>query len=79
MSVHLKSYPELNRQAFQVLSREIGVADTLRFFGQFWIGSGEYTKERRHLFANLTLGEYRKGLARLKAGSPKKRSRDSKG
>ena len=73
MSVHLKPYPELNRQAFQILSREIGIADTLRFFGQFWIGSGDYTKERKHLFANLTLAEYRKGVATLRLGGPKRK------
>jgi len=44
MSTQLKPYAELNRRAFQILSREIGVADTLRFFGQFWAGGGDYTK-----------------------------------
>jgi hypothetical protein len=76
MSVHLKPYPELNRQAFQILSREIGIADTLRFFGQFWAGGGDYTKERKQLFADLTLSEYRKGVTKLKERTSKKGKRN---
>jgi hypothetical protein len=44
--------PELNRKAFAILSRELGVPDTLRFFGQLGLDRGNYTEERRTLFAN---------------------------
>ena len=65
MNVELKPFPELNRRAFQILAREMGVPDTLRFFGQFWIGSGDYTQERKLLFEGLTLEEYRQGVSAL--------------
>lgn len=67
MSARLKPIPELNREVFRILSRELGVADTLRFFAQLWAGAGDYTKERRDLFARLTLEEYRHGLDQLQA------------
>ena len=72
MSVSLTSLPELNRRAFAVLARELGVPDTLRFFSQLGLGGGNYTEERRQLFAGLTLEEYRKALhpAGPAAGTP---------
>ena len=62
MTVKLMSFPELNRKAFAILSREMGVPDTLRFFGQLGLGTGNYTEERRELFDGLTLEEYRKAV-----------------
>jgi hypothetical protein len=59
----LTSLPELNRRAFAVLVRELGVPDTLRFFSQLGVGAGNYTEERRELFADLTLDEYRNAIA----------------
>lgn len=66
MSLNLTPMRELNRRAFEILSREMGVADTLRIFGQLGIGSGNYTEERRELFANLTLDDIRKGIEEMK-------------
>jgi len=62
VSVTLTSLPELNRRAFAVLVRELGVPDTLRFFSQLGVGAGNYTEERRQLFADLTLEVYRKAI-----------------
>jgi hypothetical protein len=62
MSVKLASLPELNRRAYAILAREFGVPDTLRFFGQLGLGAGDYTHERRELFANLTIEEYRQAI-----------------
>jgi hypothetical protein len=67
MTVKLTTLPELNRKAFAILSRELGVPDTLRFFGQLGLGTGNYTEERRELFEGLTLEDYRKGIAEAKA------------
>jgi hypothetical protein len=62
--------PELNRKAFDILQRELGLPDTLRFFSQLGVGAGNYTEERRALFAGLTLEEYRRAVAatRVDAG-----------
>jgi hypothetical protein len=57
MTVPMKPLAEINRQAIEILSRELGAANTLRFFGQFTSGSGDYTAERDALFENVTLEE----------------------
>lgn len=57
MTVYLRPLAEVTQEAIRVLSREIGVADTLRFMGQFTTGSGNYTEERDHLFEGLTLDD----------------------
>jgi hypothetical protein len=66
MTVKMMSVPELNRKAFAILSRELGLPDTLRFFGQLGLGIGNYTEDRRELFDGLTLEEYRQGLQQIK-------------
>jgi hypothetical protein len=66
MTVKFTSLPELNRRAYAILSRELGIVDTVRFFGQLGMGTGNYTEERRHLFADLTLEEYRAELGKAK-------------
>jgi hypothetical protein len=66
VSVRLTALPELNRKAFDILQRELGLPDTLRFFSQLGLGAGNYTEERRASFAGLTLDEYR----RVVAGKP---------
>jgi len=63
MSVRLTAMPELNRRAFDILQRELGLPETLRFFSQLGVGAGNYTDERRALFAGLTLEEYRRAAA----------------
>jgi len=67
MSVKLIELPELNRRAFAILSKEFGVPDTLRFFGQLGLGAGNYTEERRQLFADLTMDEFRQAVNAAKS------------
>ena len=38
---------EINHKAIQILCKEIGIVNTLRFIHQFSNGSGNYTEERR--------------------------------
>lgn len=64
MTVHLRPLAEVTQEAIRVLSRELGVADTLRFMGQFTTGSGNYTEERDRLFEGLTLDDI---LAEIRA------------
>jgi hypothetical protein len=58
--------PELNRKAFDILQRELGLPDTLRFVSQLGLGAGNYTEERRAIFAGLTLDEYRRAVAQAR-------------
>lgn len=64
MTVYLRPLAEVTQEAIRVLSRELGVADTLRFMGQFTTGSGNYTEERDRLFEGLTLDDI---LAEIRA------------
>lgn len=59
MTIKWLDMPELNRRAFAILSRELGIAETLRFFNQLGFGRGNYTEERRELLANVTMDDIR--------------------
>jgi hypothetical protein len=45
----------LNEEAIQLLTRELGVADTARFIRQFTSGSGNYTEERKERYGDRSL------------------------
>jgi hypothetical protein len=57
MSSPLKTLAEINEEAIRVLSREIGVANTLRFINQFTPGTGNYAQERREMYSGLELDD----------------------
>ena len=48
---------EITEKALEVLIRELGLAKTLRFVGQFTAGYGNYTEEREQMFADMTLDD----------------------
>ncbi len=52
MTLQLKPLTEITHTAIQVLCKEIGVVNTIRFFST---GHGNYTEERRQLFGDLSL------------------------
>jgi predicted HTH domain antitoxin len=54
----------ITQEAFQLLYRELGVVNTVRFLRQFTTGYGNYTEERDELFANLTLADLLNDLKR---------------
>jgi hypothetical protein len=55
--IAVKPLAEINRDAIKILIKEIGIADTLRFIGQFTSGYGNYTQERQQLFAGQSLDD----------------------
>jgi hypothetical protein len=57
MKAQSKSLNEITREAIELLSREMGVANTLRFLNQFTTGYGNYTEEREKLFADVALDD----------------------
>ena len=57
MITESKPLAEITQDAIRILYREIGVVNTVRFINQFTTGYGNYTEERRELFADLTLDE----------------------
>ena len=57
MSIQLKPLTEITQQAIDLLFKEIGVVNTVRFLNQFTTGYGDYTEERESLLKDLTLDE----------------------
>jgi hypothetical protein len=55
MNIEIRPLSEINQQATELLVREMGVVDTLRFLSQFSSGSGDYTQERKQWLDNLSL------------------------
>lgn len=48
---------ELRKRGFEILIKHLGMGNALRFMGQFQTGSGDYTKERKDLFADETVAD----------------------
>lgn len=48
---------QLNQRAREILIREMGAVDAIRFLGQFSGGSGDYTAERQPWIDALSLKE----------------------
>ncbi|MFM8295151.1 MAG: hypothetical protein ACKN9E_11465 [Microcystaceae cyanobacterium] len=63
MITQTKNLSEITQQAIEVLLKEVGIANTIRFLNQFSTGYGNYTEERENLLEDLTLNEV---LAQLK-------------
>lgn len=57
MNIQVKPLNEITRNAIDLLSKEMGIADTVRFLNQFTTGYGNYTEEREAWFKDLTLDE----------------------
>jgi hypothetical protein len=64
---------EITKEALQVLYKEIGVANTIRFVNQFTTGYGDYTEERKLLFADMTLDDLLAEMSRAKQKPPKRK------
>ena len=62
MSLAIRPLSDLNRQATELLVREMGIADALRFLSQFSSGSGDYTKERDQWLDDLSLQQIVSGI-----------------
>lgn len=67
MSVPVRPLQEVTAQAFTILVREMGLADTVRFVNQFSSGYGDYTAEREALFADTGLEQILKALERARS------------
>jgi len=47
----------ITRHAIDLLSKEMGIVDTVRFLNQFTTGYRNYTEERERLLKDLTVDE----------------------
>ena len=66
MSSQAKSLSEITQQAIELLSKEIGIVNTVRFLNQFSTGYGNYTEEREQMFKDLTLEDILKQMQNTK-------------
>jgi hypothetical protein len=48
---------ELRREGWMALTERLGVSGAIRFLMQYDPGRGDYTVERREIFADLTLDQ----------------------
>lgn len=74
MKMQTRPLAEVTQRAIEILTRELGAADTLRFVNQFTTGLGDYTAEREHLFGEETLEQI---IGTIKAKTPDRPSRSA--
>ena len=53
----IQSFNAIRKEGFEVLSRELGVANTAIFLRQLECGSGNYTDERRNILADNSIDD----------------------
>jgi hypothetical protein len=63
-----KPMAELTEEAIQILYRELGVVNTVRFLRQFSTGLGNYTRERAAREDPETLDELLRAIKERRAG-----------
>ena len=57
MNTEAKPISEISRRATNILFKELGVVDTIRFLNQFSVGQGDYTKQREEWLGNLSIDD----------------------
>ena len=57
MNTEIRSLSEISHRATQILFKEMGVVDTIRFLNQFSIGQGDYTTEREKWLGDISMDD----------------------
>lgn len=57
MNTETRPIYEISRRATNILFREMGIVETIRFFNQFSIGRGDYTKDREKWIGDVSLDD----------------------
>jgi len=65
MNVQTEPLSDITQRAIDLLLKEIGIVNTVRFLNQFTTGYGDYTQERDALLKDLTLDEILAALKHL--------------
>jgi len=53
----IQNFNDIRKEGFEVLSRELGVANTAMFLRQLESGSGNYTEERYGILAENSIDD----------------------
>ena len=76
-----RTNPEIRAKAIEILVRELGFEDAMRFMMQYSPGRGDYTRERRKLLSGVTVNEMfhamNKKVTRRKPVRPRSRGRSA--
>jgi hypothetical protein len=72
MSVAARPLVETTHNALAVLSKELGIVETVRFLTQFGTGFGDYTRERDTTFRGFTMDEILSEIRRTHRRRPKR-------
>jgi hypothetical protein len=72
MSMAARPLAETTHRAIAVLSKELGIVETVRFLTQFGTGFGDYTRERDTIFGGLTMDEIVSQIGRAQRRRPKR-------
>ena len=62
MNTRARPLRDVTEEAIAALHERLGVADTVRFLGQFTLGQGNYTEERKQLFRGMSLEDIVAGI-----------------
>lgn len=69
MMTETRPLVEITQEALQILYRELGNVNTVRFLNQFTSGYGNYIEEREALFADKTMQELVEQIKQRRASS----------
>jgi len=72
MSGAARPLVETTHKAIAVLSKELGIVETVRFLAQFGTGLGDYTRERDTILRGLTMDEILSEIERTHRRRPKR-------
>ena len=78
MTVVAKPLAETTHKAIAVLSKELGIVETVRFLTQFGTGFGDYTRQRDTIFRGLTMDEILSEIRRTHRRGPNKRTQPTR-
>jgi hypothetical protein len=73
MSATARPLAETTQKAIVVLSKELGIVETVRFLTQFGTGFGDYTRERDTIFRGLSMDEILAEIRRAHRRKPNRR------
>lgn len=56
---------DLNRKAHEILCRELGSTDYIRFFQQYEMGTGDYTRDRWQWLGDVNLEQIKQEAKKI--------------
>ncbi len=78
MSATARPLAETTHKAIAVLSKELGIVETVRFLSQFGAGFGDYTQERDEIFRGVTMDQMLSDIRGTRPQRPNKRTQPTR-